>query len=106
MLALRAQEIRELVPMRHAIELMKGVFASHSAGQTISPLRTPVPVPDGSGTVLFMPAFVPESDHAPASIGAKIVSVFGGNRERGLPTINAIVVAVDPTTGVPLGILE
>jgi ornithine cyclodeaminase len=56
--------------------------------------------------VLFMPAYVPETTNAPASVGAKIVSVFGGNRERGLPTINAIVVAVDPTTGVPLGILE
>lgn len=106
MRALRAAEIRELVPMRHAIELMKTVFAASSQGQVISPLRTPVDMPDGSGVVLFMPAFVPASDAAPASVGAKIVSVFGGNRDLGLPTINAIVVVVDPTTGVPLGILE
>src|SRR5690606_37822016 len=76
------------------------------AGQTISPLRTPVNVPDAGGVVLFMPAFVPASDHAPAAVGSKIVSVFTGNRERGLPTINAIVVVVDPETGVPTGILE
>jgi alanine dehydrogenase len=56
--------------------------------------------------VLFMPAFVPRSEYAPASVGAKIVSVFTGNRDRGLPTINAVVVVVDPETGVPLGLLE
>jgi ornithine cyclodeaminase len=106
MRALRGREIRELVPMRDAIELMKHVFASHSAGATISPLRTPVNMPDGSGVVLFMPAYVPPTTSSPASVGAKIVSVFAGNRDRGLPTITAVVIAVDPTTGVPLGILD
>jgi len=106
MRGLRATEIRELVPMRHAIELMKTVFAASSRGEVSSPLRTPIDMPDGSGVVLFMPAFVPLSDVSPSSVGAKIVSVFGGNRDLGLPTINAIVVVVDPTTGVPLGILE
>ncbi len=106
MLALTAAEIRELVPMRDAIELMKSVFAANSRGETVSPLRTPVNMPDGSGVVLFMPAYVPPSATAPAATGAKIVSVFGGNRELGLPTINAIVVLVDPTTGQALGLLE
>lgn len=103
---LTGSDVRDLVPMRHAVELMKAVFAANSANQTISPLRTPINMPDGSGVVLFMPAFVPATDHGPASIGSKIVSVFTGNRDKGLPTINAMVVTVDPQTGVPLGILE
>lgn len=106
MLALTAADIRQLVPMPRAIELMKAVFARYSQGETITPLRTPVNMPDGSGVVLFMPAFVPAGDATPAATGAKVVSVFGGNRDKGLPTINAVVVTVDPTTGVPLGILE
>ncbi|HUG15227.1 MAG TPA: ornithine cyclodeaminase [Thermomicrobiales bacterium] len=106
MRALTASQVRDLAPMSHAIEMMKAVFAGHSAGHTISPLRTPIEMPNGSGVVLFMPAYVPESRNAPAAVGSKIVSVFGGNRARGLPTINAIVVVVDPATGVPLGILE
>jgi ornithine cyclodeaminase len=92
--------------MRGAIEMMKHVFSASSRGETISPLRTPVNMPDGSGVVLFMPAYVPRSTTAPAATGAKIVSVFGGNRERGIPTINAIVVLVNPATGEPLGLLE
>jgi len=106
MLALRADDIKRLVPMRLAIELMKQVFAAAVRGETISPLRTPVNVPDGSGVVLFMPAFVPAGADSPAAAGVKVVSVFAGNRERGLPTINALVVTVDPTTGVPTGLLE
>jgi alanine dehydrogenase len=106
MLALTGAEIRDLVPMRDAIELMKSVFAANSRGETISPLRTPVNMPDGSGVVLFMPAYVPASATAPAATGAKIVSVFAGNRDIGLPTINAIVLTVDPATGQPLGLLE
>lgn len=104
--ALTADEFRRLVPMRDAVELMKQVFSAYSRGETISPLRTPVNMPDGSGVVLFMPAFVPAGDDAPSATGVKVVSVFGGNRERGLPTINAIVVVVDPETGVPIGLLE
>lgn len=105
-LALGARDIRALVPMRDAIELMKEAFAAYSRGETITPLRVPIHTPDGAGTVLFMPAYVPAGADRPAAIGAKIVSVFGGNPAIGLPTINAIVVAVDPATGVPLGVLE
>jgi ornithine cyclodeaminase len=106
MRTLTASQLIELVPMRDAVELMKAVFARLSAGETLSPLRTSIEMPDGSGVSLYMPAYVPATDLAPAATGAKIVSVFGGNPERGLPTINAVVVMIDPTTGVPLGILE
>jgi len=106
MLALTGAQIRELVPMRDAIEMMKSVFAANSRGETISPLRTPINMPDGSGVVLFMPAYVPSSDTAPAATGAKVVSVFAGNRDLGIPTINAVVLMIDPSTGEPLGLLE
>ncbi|RIK40274.1 MAG: ornithine cyclodeaminase [Chloroflexi bacterium] len=106
MLALGAQDIRALVPMRDAIEMMKQVFALYSDGKTITPLRVPIGMPDGSGTVLFMPAYVPAGESSASAVGAKIVSVFAGNPAIGLPTINALVVVVDPATGVPLGVLE
>jgi ornithine cyclodeaminase len=106
MLALTGAQIRELVPMQDAIAMMKSVFAASSRGETISPLRTPINMPDGSGVALFMPAYVPPSATAPAATGAKVVSVFAGNRELGLPTINAVVLMVDPATGRAIGLLE
>jgi ornithine cyclodeaminase len=39
-------------------------------------------------------------------MAVKIVSVFGRNAERGLPTIHAVVLAVDSETGQPVAILE
>ncbi len=59
MRTLNSSQLRELVPMADAIELMKAAFAASSAGKTISPLRTPIEMPDGSGVSLYMPAYVP-----------------------------------------------
>jgi len=106
MLAIGARLLRELVPMPLAIELMKVVFAAYSEGRTISPLRLPIQMPDGSGVTLYMPAYVPATSAAPSASGAKVVSVFGDNPARSLPTINAMVVTVDPATGVPVGLIE
>ena len=106
MRVLASTELKRLVPMARAVELMKQVFALYSQGGTISPIRTPVELPDGSGVSLFMPAFVGTSGANPSSLGAKIVSVFPGNASRGLPTINAIVVALNPETGEPIGLIE
>ena len=102
MLALSRQDVYQLVPMRTAIELMKQVFRDLSAGQTVSPLRTPIEVPDVSGVTLFMPAYVPSAP----GLGVKVVSVFPNNRALRKPTIHAIVVLVDTTTGEPVAVLD
>lgn len=106
MRTITASQLREMVPMRTAVELMKSAFAAYTRGETISPLRTPIQLPDGSGISLFMPAYMPPTEAAEAASGAKVVSVYPGNQERGLPTINALVLVLDPTTGVPRGLIE
>lgn len=106
MRTLNSSQLRDLVPMRDAVELMKAAFASSSRGDTISPLRTPIEMPDGSGVSLYMPAYVPSAAGFPAGSGAKIVSAYGSNAERGLPMINAVVIMLDPATGVPIGLIE
>ena len=102
MLALSRSDIRRLVPMPDAIELMKTVFAELSAGRTTSPLRTVIPVEHGVADALFMPAHVPTMN----ALGLKVVSVFQGNRARGLAVINALVCLLDPETGEPLAIMD
>ena len=61
MLVLTRSQIRELVPMADAIELMKTAFTELSAGRTVSPLRTVISLEDREGDALFMPAYVPAS---------------------------------------------
>jgi ornithine cyclodeaminase len=102
MLVLTRRDVRELVPMRDAIELMKTAFSELSAGRTVSPLRTVIPLPDREADSLYMPAYVPAMD----ALGLKSVNVFRRNPERGLPVIHAIVSLVDPETGQPLAIMD
>lgn len=102
MLALSGDDVRALVPMRRAIELMKEVFGELSAGRACAPLRTPIDVPAESGVTLFMPAFVPSQQ----GLGLKIVSVFPNNRSLGKPTIHALVALVSAATGEPLAIMD
>lgn len=101
MLILNRNDVKTLVPMADAIELMKIAFTELSTGRAQSPLRTAVPVAEGS-VMLVMPAFVP----AAGALGFKVVSVFEGNRQLGLPTISAMVCLVDEATGVPVAVMN
>src|SRR5215210_8474125 len=65
------------------------------------------PRPEGS-FVHAMPAHL-RADGADVSrdlVGMKWVAGFGGNKERGIPAIHALVVLNDPATGVPTAILD
>lgn len=102
MLVLTRGQVRELVPMPDAIELMKTAFAELSAGRTVSPLRTVIPLPEREADALFMPAFVPAMD----ALGLKSVNVFRLNASRGIPVIHAVVTLVNPETGEPLALMD
>lgn len=102
MLALSRSDIRSLVPMERAIELVKIAFADLSAKRAIAPIRTAIEVVPGSAMTLVMPALVPAAE----ALGVKVVSVFAENPARGLPTITAIVCLIDPKTGTPLAIMD
>ncbi|MFQ5813616.1 MAG: ornithine cyclodeaminase family protein, partial [Anaerolineae bacterium] len=99
---LSKRDVQQAVPMREAIEIVKGAFAQLSAGKAVVPLRTQLPVERHEGVTLFMPAYLSESD----DLGVKIVSVFPGNLEMGLPTIFALVVVVEAATGRPVAAMD
>jgi alanine dehydrogenase len=99
---LSKQDVQRAVPMREAIEIVKGAFAQLSVGKAVVPLRTQLPVERHEGVTLFMPAYLSESD----DLGVKIVSVFPRNLEVGLPTIFALVVVVEASTGRPLAVMD
>ena len=102
MLALTRNQVRALVSMPDAIALMKQAFGELSAGRTVSPLRTVIPLPDREADALFMPAYVPAMD----ALGLKSVNVFRNNPARGLPAIHALVMLVDTETGQPAAIMD
>lgn len=101
---LSADDVRRALTMDDAIAAMKEAYAELSAGKTESPHPVIIPVSDGAGapvgTSLIKSAF------APGALGAKMVSVFPGNRDRGLPVTPGIVIMLDPATGMPIALLE
>lgn len=102
LIVLSREDVRRAVSMSEAIETVKSAFAQLSKGQAKVPIRTQVGVPLHDGVTLFMPAYLEGSDQ----LGMKMVSVFSGNLEQGLPTINAMVTLVDAETGLPTAILD
>lgn len=96
---LSAADVRRALPMPAAIEAMRGAFLALHRGDVQLPVRLRMTTPDG--VVLFMPAY----DGA-GGLGQKVVTVFGGNPARGLPTVNALVTLYDAETGLPRALLE
>ena len=99
---LSCEDVRRALPMRQAIEAMKGAFAQLSTGQADVPLRVALNVPRHHGVTLFMPAYLADDDQ----MAIKIVSVFDDNPAQGLPLIHALVVVVDATTGRPAAVMD
>lgn len=102
MLVLAREDLKNLVPMDEAIELMKLAFRELSLGNAVVPLRTVVEVEPETSTTLLMPAYLPGLN----ALGFKVISIFTGNPQRGLPTGNAMVCMLDEETGVPKALLN
>ena len=103
MLVLSKEEVRQALPMREAIDAVKEAYRALSAGRAEVPLRLSLPVAPHDGVSLFMPAFVGGEEEA---LAVKVVSVFPHNPERGMPTIYAAVLVLEPDTGRPVALLE
>ena len=104
MLVLTAEDVRQALPMKEAIEAMKTAYASLSSGNAIVPLRTRLSLPNSEAISLFMPAFVNSQEGDALAI--KVVSLFPTNPARGLSYIQAAVLAFDPETGRAIVLLE
>ena len=97
-----ADDVRRALPMAEAIAAVKAGYVQLSAGRAQAPLRAHLSVGDGDST-LVMPFYAPDAGGA---LGLKVVSIFDSNPPRGLPLINALVLALNPTTGAPLALIE
>lgn len=92
-LILSEEDVRRSVDMLAAIGAVRRAFGRLSSGRAEVPVRHGLE--GNGGDVLFMPGRL----DGPARIGAKAVSVYPGNTDRGLEPVNASVLLVDPETG-------
>jgi ornithine cyclodeaminase len=101
LLVLSASDIIQALPMAEAIGGMKYAFAQLSTGRAQAPIRTHLDIGSQNAT-LVMPAFLADS----GDLAVKVVSVFPQNSQLGLPTIHALVLALDAVSGKPVALLE
>jgi ornithine cyclodeaminase/alanine dehydrogenase-like protein (mu-crystallin family) len=97
---LTADDVQAALPMDRAIGVIGRAFSQFSAGKATVPLRTRVHTE--KGVTLLMPAFLQES----RDLAVKVVSVYGDNPKRGLPTVTATVLVLDAETGLPLSVMD
>lgn len=97
---LSRDDIVSTLSMAEAVDAMREAFGQLSGYQAEIPFRASVPA-DG-GVLLGMPGRLEKS----GALGAKLVSIFEGNPQRGLPAVNALLLMMDPETGVPLAVIE
>ena len=98
---LNENDVRALLPMRDLIDVMERTLAAFSAGAVAQPVRSVIEVAEHAfyGS---MPALI----RTPGAMGAKLVTVFGSNAAKGLPTHLATIVLLDPETGGLLAVMD
>jgi ornithine cyclodeaminase/alanine dehydrogenase-like protein (mu-crystallin family) len=95
-------EVRARLSMSALIDAMQQALIEFSAGRVQQPVRTVLQYGDEHALFGLMPTYVPS---LPA-LGAKLVTVCAGNAKLGLGTHQAIIVMLDPRTGVAEAILD
>ncbi|RLB19609.1 MAG: ornithine cyclodeaminase family protein [Deltaproteobacteria bacterium] len=97
---LSAADIKAALPMKDAIHIMASAFGQFSAGKALVPLRSRLHTE--KGVTLLMPAYLQESK----DLAVKVVSIYGKNPSLNMPTVTAVVIVLDPDTGVPLAFMD
>ncbi|WP_394835465.1 ornithine cyclodeaminase family protein [Pendulispora rubella] len=100
MLVLGALDVRELYDWDTAIASQRRAFAE--LGGDGARLPEKIIVPAGDDMAICMAARM-SNDTGPVS---KFISVHMGNPRRGLPSVQSVVTALDPTDGRPVAILD
>lgn len=83
------------------IDLMSTTLVAFSKGEVEQPVRSVIEAAAGS-FFASMPALI----RNPPALGAKLVTVFGSNAARGLPTHLATIVLLDPETGALQAVMD
>lgn len=102
MIYLSERDVERILKMRDVIDAVEEAFRSLANGRAVLPLRTRIRSSTYDGDILSMPCLIEDFK----LYTNKIVSVYPRNSELGLPTIHALIIAVDAVRGVPVGIVE
>jgi ornithine cyclodeaminase/alanine dehydrogenase len=101
-LVLTRSDVLSIIRMEDVIDAVERAHAEHASGRAAQPTRVTVGLSGTPSAILPMPAAIP----ALAAAGLKLLSIFPGNRQLGVPVLNAVVILVDTKTGRCDAVLE
>ena len=99
---LTEQQVHSLLPISDLIAAMESALAKFSSGEVLQPVRSVLTVGPTKAYFGLMPAYVP----SPASLGAKVVTVFGENHKKQMPSHLATILLLDPETGSLIALMD
>jgi len=97
-LVLSRADVRRLLDLDQLLDALERVFVELSAGRTSVPPR--IAAETERGLLAAMPGY------ADGILETKLVSVFAGNHEVGLPSHQATIALFDDATGKPLALMD
>lgn len=103
-LVLARPDVERLLAPGDVIAAVETAFVAQARGRARVPPRSAVAAGE-DGVLLVMPAALGDAG-GETGLGAKLVSVYERNRERGQPTLHAVYVLLEGATGRPLALLE
>lgn len=101
-LLLTESDVRELLAMPELIDCMESALRAFSSNQVVQPVRTVIDIADHHAFFALMPAYAASTP----ALGAKLVTVYHSNLEKGLPSHLGTIILLDPETGALDAILD
>lgn len=99
LLVLSQADVRRLLDLEELLDALARAFAEVSGGRTSVPPRVAARTP--TGLLGVMPGYLPG-----AGLESKLVAVFPGNHDHGLPSHQALIALFDEATGRPLALMD
>lgn len=105
MLILNRLDMANILVMEDAITAVEEAFSCYYMGNTETPVRISMEIPDERGHLLYMPSLL-RSFRGTKALGIKVYAQFDGNPKRSLPLAHASYLLIDPSSGRPLALME
>ena len=103
-------DVQSVLSMDDLIDTMSAALQRFSTGQVEQPVRPVISVDGDHAFFATMPAYARASRASVSgerpALGAKLVTVFGRNHDRGLPSHLASIVLLDPETGALRALMD
>ena len=102
-LLLNRADVRRLLTMAEAIDVVEAAFSELAGGTAEMPDRTVLIDPNVGGWIAFMPAYLKSGN----ALGAKAVTVYKNNPSKfSMPTTLATIILLDQNTGQAVAVMD